>query len=122
MKINIFSILLLISITLIHNLKAECEGEARQFNCGTAGTPHFYRNSEGDCSFGCKNEDRILNCEESHPPPDLLEYKNEHCQEKAYDCKDKGKPVWIEYDNVCDFHCTKRDVVYLCDVIYSRYY
>ncbi|KAF2889350.1 hypothetical protein ILUMI_16823 [Ignelater luminosus] len=117
MKTNL--VLLIISVTLIYRINAECgKEEAFSFDCETKGTPHYYTNSEGVCSFGCKDGDRILSCEEAYPPPDQPEYKSNKCQEKAYYCAGMGNPKWSEFDDWCDFGCLVGDMLFSCEQVH----
>ncbi|KAF2883269.1 hypothetical protein ILUMI_22903 [Ignelater luminosus] len=118
MKTNL--VLLIISVTLIYRIKAECnKDEVFTFDCGSKGTPHYYTNSEAVCSFGCKDGDRILSCEEVYPPPDQPEYKNKNCQEKAYDCANVGYPNWSDYEDFCNFNClVEGDMLFTCEQVH----
>lgn len=119
-----FFVFLVMSITIIHIIKADCNSNnTSAFDCKNKGSPHFYRDSSGACRFGCKNGNKILSCEELNPPPNKPEYKNAHCQEKAFNCEDRGRPKWIEYDDQCNFSClVGGDILTSCDRLHFHKY
>lgn len=120
---KIFLILWSFSIASTHHL--DCKDEKLAFDCATKGSPYYYRDHYGVCHFGCKNGETILNCKQTHPPPDLPEYENEdiRCREKSFDCGSKGDPQWFYFNDECQFFClVEGDLLFTCEQIHFTPY
>ncbi|KAF2892782.1 hypothetical protein ILUMI_13391 [Ignelater luminosus] len=123
MKITIFLILWFSTIVSAH--QTYCKDETKSFDCGTKGSPYYYRDHKGVCHFGCKNGERILNCKQVHPPPNLPEYWTDDvcCQKKTFDCGNKGDPQWFYFNDECQFFClVEGDLLFTCEQIYFTPY